>query len=55
LSFRNIHGWLVRLGKGPDVEAKLEVLAALTKHLSDRGITPTFVDVGYPEAPYYGE
>lgn len=53
LSFRNAHGWLVRLGGGPQMETKLRVLDALTEHLATQGIAPAFVDVRFPEAPYY--
>jgi cell division septal protein FtsQ len=55
LSFRSTQGWLVRLGKGPEMETKLKVLDALTRHLVDQSIVPAFVDVRFPDAPYFGE
>lgn len=55
LSFRNSHGWQVRLGKGPEMEAKLKVLDALTQYLAGHGIVPSFVDVRFPDAPFYRE
>ena len=55
LSFRNAYGWLVRLGEGPEIGTKLQVLDALTEHLASQGITPVYLDVRYPAAPYYGE
>jgi cell division septal protein FtsQ len=55
LSFRNAHGWLVRLGEGPEIETKLQVLDALTEHLASQGVEPVFLDVRYPAAPYYEE
>jgi hypothetical protein len=53
LSFRNARGWLVRLGQGQDVAARLALVRALTEHLASQGIEPTFIDVRYLEAPYY--
>jgi cell division septal protein FtsQ len=55
LSFWSAHGWQVRLGPGQQIETKLILLRALTDHLWNEGITPAFIDVRYPEAPYYGE
>jgi len=55
LSFRNEYGWLVRLGDGQEMEAKLTLLSALKEYLPSQGIAPSFVDVRYPVAPYYGE
>lgn len=55
LSFRNDYGWLVRLGDGQEMETKLTLLSALMEYLPSQGIAPSFVDVRYPEAPYYGE
>lgn len=53
LSFRDAHGWLIRLGQGQEIERQLNVLDALAEHLQRQGITPSFVDVRFPEAPYY--
>ncbi len=55
LSFQSDYGWLVRLGDGREIETKTQLLGALTDFLISRGITPGYVDVRYPEAPYYGE
>jgi cell division septal protein FtsQ len=55
LSFRNTHGWLIRLGVEPAIETKLKVLDTLTEYLTGHGIDPDYVDVRFPEAPYYGE
>jgi hypothetical protein len=55
LSFRNGYGWLVRLGFGQKTETKLNLMRALTDYLESRGIAPTFIDVRFPEAPYYVE
>lgn len=55
LSFRNAVGWPVRLGTGQEIDVKLDLLRSLTDYLSVQGVAPAFVDVRYPEAPYYGE
>jgi len=55
LSFRNAYGWLVRLGHGQKTETKLNLMRALSDYLASRGIAPTFIDVRFPEAPYYVE
>lgn len=55
LVFRNEHSWPVRIGEGADIGVKLKVLNAVTDHLVTSGITPSFVDVRYPDAPFYGE
>jgi cell division septal protein FtsQ len=55
LAFVNDHGWPVRLGDGADIGVKLKVLNAVTDYLVNDGITPAFIDVQYPDAPFYGE
>jgi hypothetical protein len=55
LSFESAYGWSVRLGKERDIVNRLSVVYALTDYFLSQGIVPTFVDVRYPEAPYYGE
>ena len=55
LSFQNAAGWPVRLGNGQEIDTKLDLLQSLTDYLSEQGVAPAFVDVRYPEAPYYGE
>lgn len=53
LSFVDEHGWLVIVGRGPGMTRRLQVLEQLVAHLESRGVEPRFVDVRYPEAPYY--
>jgi hypothetical protein len=55
LSFKNSYGWPVRLGDEREIATKLNLVHALVDYLLDQGIAPAFVDVRYPEAPYYGE
>jgi cell division septal protein FtsQ len=55
LAFVNEQGWPVRLGEGADIGVKLKVLNAVTDYLVNDGITPVFIDVQYPDAPFYGE
>ena len=53
LIFENASGWLVRLGHDGKVVAKLGLVHTLTDYLSNQGIVPAFIDVRYPQAPYY--
>jgi hypothetical protein len=46
-------GWRVIVGQGAGIDARLEALDALAADLEARGIDPKFVDVRFPEAPYY--
>jgi len=55
LSFRNDFGWLVRLGHDGDVAVKLNLVYTLANYLLTQDVTPTYIDVRYPKAPYYGE
>lgn len=55
LIFENDYGWPVRLGGGEEIATKLMLLQALTDYLLNQGIEPAFIDVRYPEAPYYRE
>jgi cell division septal protein FtsQ len=48
-------GWPVILGQGEGMEQRLRVYAAVRAHLLAQGIQPRFVDVRFPEAPYYSE
>ncbi len=48
-------GWRVILGQGSGMERRLQVYALVRKHLLDRGVHPRFVDVRFPDAPYYSE
>lgn len=53
LSFVDEHGWRIIVGKGSGMARRLRVLERLTAHIESRGITPRFVDVRFPDAPYY--
>jgi cell division septal protein FtsQ len=46
-------GWRVIVGQGAGMKGRLEVLEAIATDLEARGIRPKFVDVRFPEAPYY--
>jgi hypothetical protein len=47
------HGWRIVVGEGRGMARRLEVLRQLSAHLEAQGIAPRFVDVRFPEAPYY--
>jgi len=53
LSFVDQRGWQVIVGQGSGMEERLAALEQLTAHLESSGITPSFVDVRFPHAPYY--
>lgn len=53
LSFVDAHGWRVIVGQGSGMARRLEVLEQLVTHLESQGVAPRFVDVRFPEAPYY--
>lgn len=53
LTFTDERGWRVILGEGPGLAERLQVLAWLAADLEARGLTPRFVDVRFPDAPYY--
>jgi cell division septal protein FtsQ len=55
LTFQHARGWQVRLGNGEAIETKVNLSHTLEAFLEGQGIGPAFVDVRYPEAPYYGE
>ncbi len=48
-------GWRVVLGQGAGMERRLRVYAVVRAHFLERDIHPRFVDVRFPEAPYYSE
>jgi cell division septal protein FtsQ len=48
-------GWRVVLGQGTGMKERLQVYAVVHAHLLAHGIHPLFVDVRFPEAPYYSE
>jgi hypothetical protein len=53
LSFVDEQGRRVTLGQGAGMGERLRILALVTVHLQSRGLMPEFVDVRFPEAPYY--
>ncbi|MCS7282749.1 MAG: FtsQ-type POTRA domain-containing protein [Anaerolineae bacterium] len=46
-------GWRVIVGEGTGMERRIWVYLKIRAHLLERGIHPRFVDVRFPEAPYY--
>ncbi len=47
-------GWTAWFGSNPEqTDMKLRVYAALVDSILQRGITPSFINVAYPSAPYY--
>lgn len=55
LSFTDRRGWRVIVGRGSGMDERLRALEQLTAHLESNGITPAFVDVRFPQAPYYSQ
>lgn len=55
LLFEDSAGWRVVLGQGTGMARRMAVYAVVREHLVQRGIFPRFVDVRFPEAPYYSE
>ena len=53
ISFTTREGWLVYLGEGQNMDAKLTILVALRKDLLALGISPEFIDVRFVERPFY--
>jgi hypothetical protein len=47
--------WPVYIGVGPDAAERVAMWKALAASLAARNIRPTFVDVRYPTAPFYGK
>jgi hypothetical protein len=47
--------WPVYVGVGSDATARVAMWKALSASLASRNIRPKFVDVQYPNAPYYGK
>lgn len=46
-------GWRVVIGQGTGMERRLRVYLKVRAYLMERGIHPRFVDVRFPDAPYY--
>lgn len=55
LSFTDRRGWRVIVGRGSGMDERLAALERLTAHLESNGVTPAFVDVRFPKAPYYSQ
>lgn len=55
LGFTSRYGWPVRLGHDGDIAQKLALLEAISDRLVAQGVTPSYIDVRFPEAPYYGK
>lgn len=55
LEFDDPNGFPVYLGVGSNVSDRAAVWRALREDLAARGITPTYIDVRFPLAPYYGK
>lgn len=53
LLLTDARGWRVFVGQGPGMSRRLQILEWLAADLQARGITPRFVDVRFPDAPYY--
>jgi len=53
LTFVDERGYRVILGQGPGMDERLRVLEWLQSDLEARGLAPRFVDVRFPDAPYY--
>lgn len=53
LVFADDRGWRVVVGEGSGMDERLRVLESVTAYLESRGVTPRFVDVRFPETPYY--
>lgn len=54
LGWVDARGWTAWFGADPaQTDVKLRVYAALVESILGRGITPTFINVAYPSAPYY--
>jgi cell division septal protein FtsQ len=47
--------WPVYIGVGADAAERAAMWKALAASLASRNIRPTFVDVRYPSAPFYGK
>jgi len=54
LGWVDSHGWKVFFGTSVnDMPLKVRVYQSLADSLVSRGVTPTFINVMYPDAPYY--
>jgi hypothetical protein len=46
-------GWRVIVGQGSGMNSRLQALEKMAVYLQERGIEPKFVDVRFPDVPYY--
>lgn len=53
LSYQDGRGWRGYFGVGTDMDVKLVVYETLVANLQARGITPIYIDVSNPNAPFY--
>ncbi|MBZ0281970.1 MAG: FtsQ-type POTRA domain-containing protein [Anaerolineae bacterium] len=53
LGYPDGRGWMVWFGIGTDMPEKLLIYETIVSDLQARGIVPTTVDVGNPDAPVY--
>lgn len=54
LGWVDARGWTVWFGADPvETDMKLRVYSSLVESILGRGITPSFINVAYPSAPYY--
>jgi len=54
LGWEDARGWKVYFGTGTrDMALKVRVYESLAQSLSERNLSPIFINVAYPEAPYY--
>lgn len=47
--------WPVYVGVGSDMASRVSIWKALAANLASRNVRPKFIDVRYPQAPYYGK
>jgi cell division septal protein FtsQ len=47
--------WPVIVGVGPDMAGRVNMWKAVSANLVSRKVQPKFIDVRYPQAPYYGK
>nr|MBN1229290.1 FtsQ-type POTRA domain-containing protein [Anaerolineae bacterium] len=53
LSFDDDRGWRAYFGVGTDMDLKNVIYEQILADLFSRGLTPEYVDISNPEAPYY--
>ena len=53
LSYQDGRGWRGYFGIGTNMDLKLVIYETLVDNLQQRGITPIYIDVSNPDAPFY--